>query len=59
MDPEYIAHLVMVGINEKSHTPSCPSQRPNVKDKFYELFRGQVGKGLERNEGIHGGEISE
>jgi len=23
-----------------------------VKDKYYELFRGQVGKGLERNEGM-------
>jgi hypothetical protein len=48
MDPEYLAHLVMVGVNKKSYKPSTA----NVKDKYYELFRGQGGKGRERNEGM-------
>ena len=51
MDPEYLAHLVMVGINKKSYKPSTA----NVKDKYNELFRGQGGKGLERNEGMEEG----
>ena len=51
MDPEYLAHLVMVGVNKKSYKPSTA----NVKDKYYELFRGQGGKGLERNEGMEEG----
>jgi hypothetical protein len=51
MDPEYITHLVMVGINKKSYTPSTA----NVKDKYCELFRGQGGKELERNEDMEEG----
>ena len=43
MDPEYIAHLVMVGINKKS----CKQSTANVKDKYYQLFRGKGGEGLE------------
>ncbi len=46
MDPEYLAHLAMVKINKKSYKQSTA----NVKDKYYELFRGQGGKGLERKE---------
>jgi hypothetical protein len=46
MDPEYLAHLVMVWVNKKSYKLSTA----NVKDKYYELFRSQGGKGLERNE---------
>jgi hypothetical protein len=52
MDPEYLDHLVMVGVNKKSYKPSTAA---NVKDKYYELFRGQGGKGLERNEGMEEG----
>jgi hypothetical protein len=48
VDPECLAHLFMVGIHKKSYKPSTA----NVKDKHYELFRGQGGKGLERNEGM-------
>jgi hypothetical protein len=48
MDPEYLPHLVMVGVNKKSHKPSTA----NVKDKYHELFSGQGGKGLGRNECI-------
>jgi hypothetical protein len=51
MDPEYLGHLVMVGVNKKSYKPSTA----NVKDKYYELFSGQGGKGLERNEGMEEG----
>jgi hypothetical protein len=31
MDPEYLAHLVMVGVNKKSYKLSIA----NVKDKYY------------------------
>jgi hypothetical protein len=41
----------MVGVNKKSYKLSTD----NVKDKCYELFRGQGGKGLERNEVIEEG----
>jgi hypothetical protein len=51
MDPEYLVHLVMVWVNKKSYKPSTA----NVKDKYYELFHGQGGKGLERNEGMEEG----
>ena len=51
MDPEYLAQLVMVWINKKSYKQSTA----NVKDKYYELFLGQGGKGLERNEGMEEG----
>jgi hypothetical protein len=51
MDPEYLAHLAMVKINKKSYKQSTA----NVKDKYYELFRGQGGKGLERKEGMEEG----
>jgi hypothetical protein len=54
MDPEYLAHLVMVGVNKKSYKQSTA----NVKDKYYELFRGQGGKGLERSEGMEEGYVS-
>jgi hypothetical protein len=40
MDPGYLAHLIMVGVNKKSYKPSTA----NVKDKYDELFRGQGGK---------------
>jgi hypothetical protein len=51
MDPEYLDHLVMVGINKKSHNQSTV----NVKDKYDDLFSSQGGKGLERNEGMEEG----
>jgi hypothetical protein len=53
IDSEYLAHLVMVGVNKKSYKPSTANA--NVKDKYYELFGGQGGKGLERNEGMEEG----
>ena len=54
MDPEYLTHLVMVGVNKKSNKPSTT----NVKDKYYELSRGQGGKELERNEDMEVGLVS-
>jgi len=53
MEADHLAHLVMVRINKKSYKPSTA----NLKelDKYYELFRGQGGKGLERNEGMEEG----
>jgi hypothetical protein len=51
MDPEYLAHLVMVGVNKKSYKQSTA----NEKDKYYELIHGQGGKGLKRNEGMEEG----
>ena len=33
MDPEYLDHLFMVGINKQSYKQSTA----NVKDKYYEL----------------------
>ena len=38
-------------INKKSYKPSTA----NVKDKYYELFSSQGGKGLERNEDMEEG----
>ncbi len=58
MDPEYLAHLVMVGIKKKSYKPVTKPSSVNVKDKYYELFRGQGGNGLERNEGMEEGKVS-
>ena len=43
--------LGIIIINKKSYKPSTA----NVKDKYYELFRGQGGKGLERNKGMEEG----
>ena len=51
--PKYFVHLVIVGINKKSYKQS--SVTANVKDKYYELFHGQGGKGLERNESMEEG----
>ena len=47
MDPEFLAHLVMVLINKKSYKPSIDA----IKDKYFELFRGQGGEGQEADEG--------
>jgi hypothetical protein len=41
----------MVGINKNSYKQSTA----NVKDKYYELFRCQGGKGPERNEDMEEG----
>ena len=46
MDPEYLDHLEIVRVNKKSYKPSTA----DVKDKYYELFRCQGGKGLESDE---------
>ena len=47
MDPEFLAHLVMVLINKKSYKPSIDA----IKDKYFELFRGKGGEGQEADEG--------
>ena len=47
MDPEFLTHLVMVLINKKSYKPSIDA----IKDKYFELFRGQGGEGQEADEG--------
>ena len=39
MDPEFLAHLVMVLVNKKTFKPSLDQ----IKDKYYELFRGLGG----------------
>jgi hypothetical protein len=38
-----------------SLVPLAKPSTANVMDKYYELFRGQGGKGLERNEGMEEG----
>jgi hypothetical protein len=43
MDPEFLAHLVMVLVNKKA----CKPKLNAIKDKYYELFRGQGGEGME------------
>ena len=50
MDPKYLVYLVMVAVNKNSYKPSTA----NSKDKYYELFRGQGGKGIERNRAWRG-----
>ena len=47
MDPEFLAHLVMVLINKKSYKPLIDA----IKDKYFELFRGKGGEGQEADEG--------
>lgn len=47
MDPEFLAHLVMVLINKKSYKPSIDA----IKDKYFELFRGKGGEGQEAEGG--------
>jgi hypothetical protein len=56
MDPEYLAHLFMVGINKQSYKSSTA----NVKDKYYELctFPRTKWQGAREERG-HGGGISE
>ena len=46
MDPEFLAHLVMVLVNKKAFTPTLAA----IKDKYYELFRGKGKEGQEDEE---------
>ena len=43
IDQEYLATLVVVGCNKKAFKPSCDA----IKAKYYQLFRGKGGEGLE------------
>jgi hypothetical protein len=46
MDPEFLAHLVMVLVNKKAFKPTLAA----IKDKYYELFRGKGKEGQEDEE---------
>jgi hypothetical protein len=37
MDPDFLAHLVMVAVNRKSFEPTLAA----IKDKYFELYRGR------------------
>ena len=41
IDPEFLAHLVMVSVNKKAFQPSIEA----IKNKYYELYRGKGGAG--------------
>ena len=49
IDPEFLAHLVMVSVNKKAFQPSIEA----IKKKYYELYRGKGGAG-EGDEGDEG-----
>ena len=49
IDPEFLAHLVMVSVNKKAFQPSIEA----IKNKYYELYRGKGGAG-EGDEGDEG-----
>ena len=40
MDPEYLAMLVMVGVNKKKFKPPVAS----IKERYYAMFRGKGGE---------------
>ena len=42
---DYLATLVVVGCNKKAFKPSCDA----IKAKYYQLFRGRGGEGLEED----------
>ena len=46
MDPEFLAHLVMVLVNKKAFKPTLAA----IKDKYYALFRGKGEEGQEDND---------
>ena len=46
MDPEFLAHLVMVLVNKKAFKPSLDA----IKDKYYQLFRSQGEAGDEEDD---------
>ena len=43
---DYLATLVVVGCNKKAFKPSCDA----IKAKYFQLFRGKGGEGLEEDE---------
>ena len=51
INPEYLAHLVMLSVNKKVYKPTVEK----IKDKYYEMFRGKGGEGMEVEE-TKGGE---
>lgn len=46
MDPEFLAHLVMVLVNKKAFKPSLDA----IKDKYYQLFRSKGEAGDEEDD---------
>ena len=54
IDPEFLAHLVMVSVNKKAFQPSIEA----IKKKYYELYRGKggAGDGDEGDEGAADGD---
>lgn len=52
MDPEFLAHIVMVAVNKKAFCPTMGQ----IKDKYYEMFRGKGGEGEDDHEAREGGE---
>ena len=47
MDPEFLAFLTMIAVNKTAFMPSVAA----IKNKYYEMFRGKGGEGLEEEEG--------
>ena len=47
MDPEFLAYLVMIAVNKKAFMPSLKA----IKDKYYEMFRGRGGEGMDKGSG--------
>jgi hypothetical protein len=45
IDQDYLATLVVVGCNKSAFKPSCDA----IKAKYYQLFRGKGGEGLEED----------
>ncbi|KAL1500141.1 hypothetical protein AB1Y20_012824 [Prymnesium parvum] len=43
LDPEYLANLVMISRNKDAFKPTCDQ----VKEKYYQLFRGKGGEGMD------------
>ena len=47
MDPEYLALLTIIAVNQKSFWPTLEA----IKLKYYEMFRGKGGEGIDEESG--------
>ena len=47
MDPEYLASLTIIAVNQKAFWPTDAM----IKDKYYEMFRGKGGEGMDEGSG--------
>ena len=51
MDPEFLAFLTMIAVNKTAFMPSVAA----IKNKYYEMFRGKGGEGIEESSGSGSG----